>query len=260
MTDRKVFIISECGINANGYNSIAKEQIRQSKFAGADAVKFQVYNPIELLGKDSPYLQDAVRGMFSHGRYAQLREYAYKRGIIWFASPFSVEAVDFLDGLNVEIFKVASRSVSDLKLLKSIAEKGKPVIMSVGMSNYEEIDNALKVLSGLNVTLLYCVCKYPSNKEDFDLNEIIRLKERFKLPVGFSSHCPDISVALEAVKLGATVIEQHTTVSRNLPGCDQSSSITYPELRTLVEETRKLTGDVKLPYQKSFDLIMNQSK
>lgn len=236
----KIFFISECGINANGSVSHAKEQIRQSKYAKASAVKFQIYNTHQLFEPTFPYFKDSLQGMFSPEQHEQLAKYAESEGIEWFASPFHPWAVELMEKIGVKRYKVASRIVEEPQVLYEINKTRKPVIMSVGMSNDWRIDEALKLLINCHISILYCVCKYPSSPGDFDFNEMLRLKNRYNRPIGFSSHCPKIEPTLEAIKLGATIIEHHTTMSRELPGCDQSSSLLYSEFRELVKKSKEL--------------------
>lgn len=233
------FIVSECGINANGIYSFATKQIYESKQAGADAVKFQLYNTYELFKPDFPFFNDSLRGMFNDVEHRRLQNYANLENIEYFASPFHLWAVDVLESMGVKRYKVASRSVTDLELIKKIGETKKPVIISNGLVSDRQLETAILKLGHRNVTILYCVAKYPSTPSDFDLSSISRLKKRFGFPVGLSSHCPDVDFLSQTVlDLKLPMLEVHTTLNRGMPGCDQSSSLEYSELKELVERIR----------------------
>jgi len=237
------FIISECGINHGGDLALAKQQIYQSKLAGADAVKFQVYDPYSVLGMESPYLSEAIRAKVNDTAFHYAtKAYADEVGIEWFASAFHLWAVDFLESLGVKRHKIASRSFKDSVLVAHIAATNKPVIMSVGSledtsEDANSIEKAINILAGSPVALLYCVTKYPTQMSDIDFEKFSFLK-RFNKEIGFSSHCPSIWPGIRSVLNGARVLEYHTTISRNLPGCDQSSSLQYDELKMLVDGVR----------------------
>ena len=246
----KTFIISECGINANGNTIDAMRQIDLSKLAGASAVKFQIYDTDRLFAKDFKYYEDSKRGMFSHYQHIELADYAKIRAIEWFASPFHLDSVDLMESLGVRRYKIASRSVFDLSLLERVAKTNKPVIMSCGMGREEDITKAVDIFLSKEIplTLLYCKCLYPAKKEDINLNEMIELGKRYRVPYGLSSHCPDIDIGLEAINMGASVLEYHTTLDRTQPGCDQSSSIEYPDLMKLVDRAKLCVVGSSLTY------------
>jgi sialic acid synthase SpsE len=231
----KSFIIAECGINANGDVNLAKNQIDLAVAAGADAVKFQVYNSEKLHGVKSPVYKDAKQGEFS---YKNLRILADYSPIEWFATPFDIEAVDLLEDIGVKRYKVASCSLTNWKLLASIAKTGKPVILSTGRHDTGAIGKAVEILG--KPTILYCVPNYPTKIKDLNFGRMAKLGELYKLPVGFSDHTTGIWAAIEAVRIGATVVEKHFTVSRSLDGCDQVASLEPMELKLLVKSIRQL--------------------
>ena len=148
-----------------------------------------------------------------------------------------------IEQIKLDIAEIQSDNPEEIgrdKIDKAIAQTKKPVIMSCGMGNHGEIQDALNVLSSNEVTLLYCVCSYPTNKRDLNFTEMFKLWLRFRKPVGFSSHCPEIYPAIKAAGLGASVIEHHFTMSRKLPGCDQSSSLEPNEFRKMCDIIREL--------------------
>lgn len=233
----KVKIIAECGINANADLTTAKQQIDLSTACGCDMVKFQVYSAEKLHGIDSPVYKDAKRGEFSYKDIEVLADYS---PIEWFATPFDVEAVDLLEKIGVKRYKVASRSMTDWALLKKINDTSKPVYMSTGKHDTGAITKAVGILDTCDITLMYCVPNYPTHIKDIDFSRMTKLHELFKLPVGFSDHSTGIWASIEAVRLGASVIEKHFTVSRGLPGCDQVCSLEPLEMKLLVKSIRQL--------------------
>lgn len=232
----KVFLVAECGINANGDVELAKHQMVYAASAGVDAVKFQVYNSEKLYGKDSPVYKDAKRGEFSYKNFQILSDYS---SIDWFASAFDEDAVEFLEGVGVKRHKVASRSLTNWGLLKKIAQTKKPVFLSTGNHDTGAIRKALDILKDNKITLMYCVPNYPTKIKDLNFGRMTKLGELFKLPIGFSDHTTGIWASVEAVRLGATVIEKHFTISRNMDGCDQVCSLEPYEQRLFVKSIRQ---------------------
>lgn len=233
---KKTFIIAECGINANGNIETAKQQIDFATASGCDAVKFQVYDSVKLHGVTSPVFKDARAGEFSYNHFRVLADYS---PIEWFATPFDTEAVELLESIGVKRYKIASRSLTDWALVSKINKCGKPVIMSTGRHDTNAIRKAVELLSSCKVTLLYCVPDYPTKIQDLNFSRMTKLGELFKLPFGFSDHTTGIFAAIEAVRLGAVVVEKHFTCSRNLPGCDQVCSIEPIEMKLLVKSIRQ---------------------
>ena len=233
----KTQIYAEAGINSCGNIEIAKNQINMATAAGCDGVKFQVFNSEKLHGINSPVYKDAKRGEFSYKNLEVLADYS---PIEWFASAFDTDAVDLLERIGVKRHKVASRSLTNWELLARIAKTKKPVIMSTGNHDTGAIRKALDILHDNKVTLLYCVPNYPTKIQDLNFGRMVKLKDLFKIPVGFSDHTTGIWSSIEAVRLGATVIEKHFTVSRSLDGCDQVCSLEFDELKLLVKSIRQL--------------------
>lgn len=234
------YIISECGINANGNIELAKQQIDLSSACGCNAVKFQIYDTDRLYNGDrtAKSYKDSQRGWFSYKNFRILADYT-PRNLDWFAAPFDIEAVELLEDIGVNQYKIASRSVIDHELIKAIARTGKPVIMSTGSHPIETVRAAMDILSNNKVTLLYCVTNYPTKVQDLNFGRMKKLGEYFNVPYGFSDHTTGIWASLEAVRLGAEVIEKHFTLSRNLDGCDQICSLEPQEMKLLVKSIRQ---------------------
>ncbi len=235
---KKTFIIAECGINACGNLEVAKQQIDLAAACGCNAVKFQIYDTDKLYNYDRTVksYKDSQRGWFSHKNFRVLADYS---SIEWFATPFDEEAVALLEDIGVSRYKVASRSVIDHKLLECIAKTNKPVLMSTGSHTIETVKSALDILGGNVSTLLYCVTDYPTKVKDLNFGRMTKMAGILKLPYGFSDHTTGIWASLEAVRLGAEVIEKHFTLSRGMEGCDQICSIEPLEMKLLVKSIRQ---------------------
>jgi len=235
----KTFIVAEAGINACGNLEVAKQQIDLACACGCDAVKFQIYDTDKLYNFDRTVksYKDSQRGWFSHKNFRILADYS---PIEWFAAPFDEEAVALLEDIGVGKYKVASRSVTDHKLLECIAKTNKPVILSTGRHEINAVRAALSVLNNNVVTLLYCVTDYPTKVKDLNFGRMTKMANLLNLPFGFSDHTTGIWAAIEAVRLGAVVIEKHFTVSRNMEGCDQICSLEPNEMKLLVKSIRQL--------------------
>jgi len=234
----KTHIIAECGINACGNIELAKQQIDSACACGCDSVKFQIYDTDRLYDGNitAKSYKDSERGWFSHKNFRILADYS---PIEWFATPFDKEAVDLLEDIGVGKYKVASRSVIDHKLLECISKTCKPVIISTGSHVTSVVRSALDILSNNDVTLLYCVTDYPTKVRDLTFGRMTKMADLFKLPYGFSDHTTGIWASIEAVRLGAQVIEKHFTLSRNMDGCDQICSLEPQEMKLLVKSIRQ---------------------
>jgi len=236
----KTFIVAECGINACGNVDEAKRQIDLAALSGADAVKFQVYDAYRLYAGNTKaqYFKDSERGQFTEEQLRILADYS---PIEWFATPFDTKAVELLESIGVKRYKIASRSLVDTELLKAVADTFKPVILSTGNWGSSEISIALSILlAKCSVTLLYCVPSYPTKLSEVDFGKMKNLAEDYNLPVGFSDHTMGIVAAIDAVRIGATVIEKHFTASRSLPGCDQICSLEPAEMKLMVKSIRQV--------------------
>lgn len=264
---KKVLIIAEAGVNHNGDINLAKELVREAKRCGADIVKFQTFIPGKLasrhaamadyqkknLGVDEP--QDAMLGRLTLKReeYAALADYCRETGIRFLSTPFEVESMQFLKGLQ-DIWKIPSGEITNYPYLVEIAGTGKDVILSTGMSTLQEVDEALAVLRGNGaggITLLHCTTNYPTPMEDVNLKAMLTLRDTFHCPVGYSDHTRGIEVPIAAAALGAEVVEKHFTLDRNMEGPDHKASLEPDELEAMVKAIRnieKALGDgVKEP-------------
>ena len=233
------FIIVEAGSNHNGSLEQAKKLIDIASESGADAVKFQIFKAEEL-SADEKTQRMLKEFEFRREWVKELNDYAKRKNIMFLATPFDLEAVDLLDEINAPAFKIASGDLTDLPLIKYIAEKGKPIIQSVGLGSLEEIREALDVIYSTgneNVALLHCVVNYPTRPEDVNLNVIKTLKQ-FHVPIGFSDHTMEISVPIGAVALGASIIEKHFTINRNLAGPDHHYALEPGELKAMIRGIR----------------------
>ena len=257
--DQSVFITAEIGINHNGDMAVAKKLIDLAVLAGCDAVKFQkrtvevVYTPEELAKpRENPFGPtngDLKRGLeFCYEQYCEIDAYCREKNILWFASPWDEESVDFLERFNPPCYKIASASLTDDGLLRHILSKGKPVILSTGMSSMGMIHHAVNVLGIDNLVLLHCTSVYPkvgldstNNLSFVNLKVIDELGHRFhSVPIGFSSHFSGIMPVYAAVARGACMVEFHITLERSMWGSDQASSLEFHEFNDLCRLIREL--------------------
>jgi len=249
------FIIAEAGVNHNGDLELARRLIDVAKTAGADTVKFQTYKTELGMTLDAPKAEyqmvttDTSESQFdmlkqlelSPQAHQELQEYCVERGILFLSSVFDEESADLLELLDVPSFKIPSGEITNLPLLKHVARKGRPMIVSTGMSTLGEVEAAVQTIQGTgneNIVLLHCVSAYPAPPEDVNLRAMQTLAAAFGLPVGFSDHTLGVAIAVAAVALGACVIEKHFTLDRTLPGPDHQASLLPDELNELVRSIR----------------------
>ena len=254
-TNEPCFIIAEAGVNHNGDVHLAEQLIEVAADAGADAIKFQTFTADKVVtanadkaayqkkttsASESQY--DMIKRLeLSAQDFKHLATYAKNKNIVFLSSPFDKESVDFLDDLNVPAFKVASGEITNVDLLRYIARKGRPILLSTGMSSLGDIEQALNDVrqSGASdVMLLHCTTNYPAQPAELNLRAIDTLRHAFALPVGFSDHSVGITASIAAVVLGACVIEKHVTISRELPGPDHKASAEPAQFREMVEAIR----------------------
>lgn len=247
----KVFVIAEACDNHLGNMETAKEMIRQAKLAGADCIKFQHHLPDEEMLPDVPMSSNFDIPLYEFlkkyaltlAQHAELKAYCEKVGIIYLCTPFSWKAAQELSTLNVHAYKIGSGEMTDVPSLARIAGLGKPMLISTGMSLWDEIDRTYSALSSRNVSLclLNCVSEYPPVYGDINLGVITKMKKRYpKAVIGHSDHTPDLFTCFAAVTLGAKVIEKHVILDKRQPGPDQSVSIDFKGLSQLVEGIRKI--------------------
>jgi pseudaminic acid synthase len=256
--NNNVFIIAELSANHNHDINIAKETIYAMKEAGANAVKLQTYTPDTLtIDCDNKYFQ-IKQGTLWDGKtlyelykqaytpwewHFELKELAEKLGLTFFSTPFDKTSVDFLEELNVLIYKVASFEITDIPLIEYIASKGKPMIISSGIATFEDIELAVETCKKngcKDITLLKCTSAYPAPLEEANLLTIPDMKSRFGVKVGLSDHTLGISAPIAAVSLGAQVIEKHFILDKKLGGPDAAFSLEPKEFKAMVSSIREV--------------------
>ena len=262
-----VFFIAEIGNNHNGDYYLAKRSIEEAVKSGADAVKLQKRFVNETFAKElveKPQTKDQIFGK-TYGEYrqalelnqeefAKLKELSDTLGVIFFATPFDKKSADFLEEINVPVYKIASFDVTNLPLLEYVAKKGKPMFLSTGMCTIEELDEAVDTILKHNDQLIikHCVSVYPSPDEKINLKTIPFLQERYApLSIGYSGHEQDTLPTLAAVTLGAVSVERHFTLDRSLPGPDHASVSIEPEtFNSMVRDTRRIEKAFGEPMKK----------
>ncbi|WP_043265779.1 N-acetylneuraminate synthase family protein [Streptomyces sp. CT34] len=250
---RPVYVTGEIGINHNGDLENAFALIDAAADAGCDAVKFQKRTP-EIctprdqwdIERDTPwgrmtYIDYRHRVEFGEDGYRAIDEYCTKRGIAWFASPWDVESVAFLEKFDVPCYKVASASLTDDELLRAMRATGRTVILSTGMSTPRQIRHAVEVLGSDNILLCHATSTYPAKAEELNLRMIHTLQAEYpNVPIGYSGHETGLQTTLAAVALGATFIERHITLDRAMWGSDQAASVEPQGLTRLVRDIRTI--------------------
>lgn len=238
----RTFIIAEAGINHNGNLSFALKMVEEAKKNGADAIKFQTYATEKRVKKDNPVYSILKECELSQNEQLKIKEYADEIGIIFFSTPFDEESVDFLKNLKVPLIKIASFDIVNKKLLNRAASSGIPLIVSRGMANQKEIDEAIKIFNdhGADYAILHCVSAYPTPKEAVNLKVIHSLKNLYSCPIGFSDHTLDLDASIYAVAAGASIIEKHFTLDRNMDGPDHKMSVNPTELKEMCRKIREL--------------------
>ena len=253
---QKVLIIAEAGVNHNGDINLAKRLIDEAKKAGADIVKFQTFNPQKLASKNAKMaeyqkknlgVEESQETMLSKltltkEEYIELAEYCRLIGIKFLSTPFDIESIKFLNGLQ-DIWKIPSGEITNYPYLVEIARTGKEIILSTGMSSLEEVQDAIDVLKkngAGEITVLHCTTNYPTPMEDVNLRAMLTLRGKFGCAVGYSDHTNGIEIPVAAVAMGATVIEKHFTLDRNMEGPDHKASLEPDELNAMVSAIRNV--------------------
>jgi len=256
------YIIAELGANHNGDMELARKLIDAAKDAGADCVKFQSWTKNSVFSKikyeENSFLGDDYRDRedysmeemvdafaISEAQLLDMKKYAGEIGIDCTSTPFSKKEADFLaDKLNVPFIKIASMDMNNYPFLKYVAEKNKPIVFSTGLSELHEIDKAIQVIESTGnreIVILHCIAIYPTDDENVNLNNIDTLKQIYPYPIGFSDHSLGSSIALASVAKGVCIIEKHFTLDKEMTGWDHGISITPSELKTIVEESKRIT-------------------
>lgn len=255
------FVIAEAGVNHNGKLDLAFQLVDAAIAARADAVKFQTFIASEVLtagaakaeyqktttGEQESQLEMVRRLELSFGDFRKLKMYCDDQGITFLSTPFDFKSVDFLEGLGVVAFKISSGDLTNDPLLRHVAAKGRPVILSTGMSDMDEVRDALAVIQAAgnnDVILLQCVTNYPAAAEDINLKAMLSMQKAFDVNVGYSDHTLGIEVALAAVALGACVIEKHFTLDKNFAGPDHRASLEPHEFKAMVDGIRTVEASL----------------
>lgn len=272
MNNERTFIIAELSANHNNDLDLALRTIDSVAETGADAIKVQTYTAESLaLDVDNEFFGPKKEGLWKGIRpydlykeaslpyewHSYLKERAESLGLIFFSSPFDLEAVDFLEQLNVPMYKIASFEITDIPLIKYTASKGKPIIISTGVANEEDTwlaVNACREVGNKDITLMKCTSQYPATLENANLITIPKLKEKYDVKVGVSDHTMGDIVPTTAVALGARVIEKHYILDRSLGGPDSSFSMEPDEFKQMVNRVRyveRTLGQVKFDVNES---------
>ena len=245
-----VYVIAEIGINHNGNIEIAKQLMDVAVETGCDAVKFQKRTPEicvpeeqKSIPRDTPwgtmsYFDYKKRIEFEQSEFEQIDAYAKKIGIDWFASPWDVPSVDFLESFNVPCQKIASACLTDSELLSAVNKTKTTTILSTGMSSMPEIDKAVDLLNNVPLAIAQATSTYPAEASELNLRAIQTFAEKYKVPVGYSGHERGLQVTIAAVALGAVFVERHITLDRSMWGTDHSASLEPEGLKKLVRDIR----------------------
>lgn len=267
----KTLIIAEAGVNHNGDMSLAKELIAAAAEAGADLVKFQTFIAANIISRSAPKAeyqkgatdpqesqQEMVRKLeLTRDNHLELIAECQKQGVGFFSTAFDKDSIDLLEELGgSDIVKVPSGELTNLPYLRYLTRHGERVLLSTGMADLGEIEAAINVVEQAGtprdkITVLHCTTEYPTPMEDVNLRAMVNIGKAFGVSVGYSDHTPGIEIPIAAVALGATVIEKHFTLDRNLPGPDHRASLEPNELKAMVQGIRnieKALGDgIKRP-------------
>jgi N,N'-diacetyllegionaminate synthase len=258
--DNKVLIIAEAGVNHNGDINLAKKLIDVAAQAGVDYVKFQTFNSKTLVSKSAKKADYQIRNTkndkdsqlemlqkleLSKESHFELITYCEEKSINFLSSGFDLNSLDFLNEIGISLFKIPSGEITNLPYLRKIGSFGKPVVLSTGMADLKEIEDAIHILlkSGVtkkDITILHCNTEYPTPMEDVNLNAILTIKNKFNVNVGYSDHTLGIEVPIAAVALGALVIEKHFTLDNTMEGPDHKASLEPEELKAMVTAIRNI--------------------
>jgi len=257
----RTVVIAEAGVNHNGSVDLAKALVDEAKRAGADFVKFQSFRTAALAARTAPKAAyqrkttavkqsqyDMLRALeLSPAAHRALIAHCRAKRIGFLSSPFDHRSADLLAKLGVTHFKIPSGEITNHPLLRHIALKHKPIILSTGMSTLGEVEDAVRVMREVGngrITLLHCVTEYPAPYDQVNLRAMLTLKAAFGLPVGYSDHTPGIEITLAAVALGAEIIEKHFTLDRTLPGPDHQASLEPTELQAMIAAIRNVEASL----------------
>ena len=256
----RVLIIAEAGVNHNGSLDIAKRLVDEATDAGVDIVKFQTFKAEKLVSKSAKQAEYQQRNMgktddsqysmlkkleLSPLQHEELIDYCREKGIRFFSTAFDMDSIEYLHSLNLGLWKIPSGEITNYPYLRKIAQYGEPVILSTGMCELSDIEAAIQVLlsHGLQknqITVLHCNTEYPTPMRDVNLKAMLEIERKFGGAVGYSDHTEGIEVPIAAVALGATVIEKHFTLDKNMDGPDHKASLEPQDLRAMVKAIRNI--------------------
>ncbi|MDO4720815.1 MAG: N-acetylneuraminate synthase [Peptostreptococcaceae bacterium] len=253
----RVFIIAEAGVNHNGSIELAKRLIDEAARVGADAVKFQSFKAERLVteaarkaeyqkettGKTESQFEMLKKLELDYGKHRELMDYAEKKKILFLSSPFDLESIDLLDELGLSLFKIPSGEITNYPYLVKIARLKKKAILSTGMADLGEVEDAIEVLESNgceDITILHCNTEYPTPMADVNLLAMKTMKRAFGLPVGYSDHTLGVEIPIAAAAMGATVIEKHFTLDQRMPGPDHRASLEPREFAAMVLAIRNI--------------------
>ena len=257
---KHVLIIAEAGVNHNGSLDIAKQLIDKAVEAGVDVIKFQTFKSEKLVSKAARQAEYQQRNIgrkdegqlamlkkleLSHADHEELMAYCHGKGIRFFSTAFDMDSIEYLHSLNLGLWKIPSGEITNYPYLRKIAQYHEPVILSTGMCELSDIEATVNVLVEFGVekeqiTILHCNTEYPTPYEDVNLRAMLEIKDRFGVNVGYSDHTKGIEVPIAAVALGATVIEKHFTLDKNMEGPDHKASLEPDELKSMVSAIRNI--------------------
>lgn len=253
----KVFIIAEAGVNHNGSIETAKKLVDEAVLAGADAVKFQTFKAENLVCRNARKADyqmettDSTESQFDMLKkleltaemHRELIEYCKKKNIMFLSTPFDIDSLQYLVQCGAVIIKIPSGEITNYPYLREVGRTGKPVILSSGMSTLEEVSSAVNILKeygSRDITVLHCNTEYPTPYVDVNLKAMLTLEDKLDVKVGYSDHTKGIEVSVAAAALGATVIEKHFTLDKNMEGPDHKASLEPGELREMVRQIRNI--------------------
>ena len=256
----KVLIIAEAGVNHNGSLDIAKRLVDEASSAGVDIIKFQTFKAEKLVSKAAKQAEYQKKNIgkgeetqyamlkkleLSNKQHEELMAYCNLKNIRFFSTAFDMDSIDYLHSLNLGLWKIPSGEITDYPYLKKVASYKEPVILSTGMCELIDVENAINVLvaNGVSkdiITVLHCNTEYPTPMKDVNLKAMLEIKEKFGVKVGYSDHTEGIEVPIAAVALGAIVIEKHFTLDKNMEGPDHKASLEPSELKAMVKSIRNV--------------------
>ena len=252
-----VYVIAEAGVNHNGSVEIAKKLIDAAKAAGVDCVKFQTFKTENLVSADAKKAAYQVKNTnnddsqfsmlkkleLSYEDFSGLKAYCDKIGIDFLSTPFDFDSIDFLNGLGMKFWKIPSGEITNYPYLVYLAKTGKPIVMSTGMCDMDDIKAAIKVLEDNGageISILHCNTEYPTPYGDVNLRAMDTLRDEFGVKVGYSDHTQGIEISVAAAARGAEIIEKHFTLDRNMEGPDHTSSLEPDELAAMTSAIRNI--------------------